>query len=525
MQRVGRLGIMLLAALGVAVPLVVVTGAAGIPVRPRIVGGRVATAGAWPWQAAILFDGAASVGCGGSLIAPEWVLSAAHCFVVDDETKALVSNGEVRILLGAQNLSLSEPSQQEFTVDQIVVHEGYDTTTSDNDVALVHLSRAATLNARVAAVTLVTADDETAIAGAGTVATVTGWGATAEDGDVSDLLKQVNLTIASNASCNVIYGGDITANMLCAGGRPQGGEDSCQGDSGGPLVVPAGAGRYEQAGIVSFGSGCAEPDVPGVYTRVSRYRDWIATRIGGSSDLPSGLQTTPDGLRTLINKPVGAEQWAITENEDFTVTGNIFFTDGRDPLFLTCTPIGDDGNADPFLVQIRYACAFSAKCTAAACPSPNDWTPLADDVVLPGSFFLPRAGSASASRTFVSSTSARSVATAGSSDEKPSGLQTTPDGKRTLINKPVGTEQWAITENVEDQTVTGNIFFTDGRDPQFLACERLGDDGNPNPALVMIRYSCAVSTKCTSTDCPAPNDWVTLPDEVTLPGSFLRPRG
>src|SRR5205085_2707278 len=132
MQRVGRLGILLLATLGIAVPLAVVTHAAGIPVQPRIVGGRVATAGAWPWQAAILFDGASSVGCGGSLVAPEWVLSAAHCFVADDETKALVSNGEVRILLGAQNLSVSESSQQEFTVAEIVVHESYDTETSDN---------------------------------------------------------------------------------------------------------------------------------------------------------------------------------------------------------------------------------------------------------------------------------------------------------------------------------------------------------------------------------------------------------
>jgi secreted trypsin-like serine protease len=521
------MGIVLLAVLGwVASPVTGDTSAAGIPTQPRIVGGRVAKPGAWPWQAAILFDGDASVGCGGSLIAPEWILSAAHCFVDDeaDDVHATVPRSSVRVLLGAQNLIVDEPSQQEFAVAEIIVHEHYDPETSDNDIALVKLSGAATVNARVALVALVTAGDEAAVAGAGAVATVTGWGATAEDGDGSNVLRQVNLAIASNASCNVAYEGGITANMLCAGGTPLGGEDSCQGDSGGPLVVPAGTGRYEQAGIVSFGVGCGEPDVPGVYTRVSRYTDWIAGKIAGI-DAPSGLQTTPDGLRTLINKPVGTEQWAITENEDATVTGNIFFTDGRDPLFLTCTPTSDDGNPDPALLMIHYTCSMSAKCTSAQCPGPNDWQPIPGDVVLSGSFFLPRVGASASPRRVASAiVGRRDAETAEGADEKPSGLQTTPDGLRNLINKPVGPEQWAITENVEDRTVTGNIFHTDGRDPQFIACDRLGDDGNPDPALRTIRYRCALSSKCATVECPAPNDWVTLPDEVTLPGSFLLPR-
>ena len=93
-----------------------------------------------------------------------------------------------------------------------------------------------------------------------------------------------------------------------------------------------------------------------------------------------------------------------------------------------------------------------------------------------------------------------------------------------MINKPVGAEQWAITENVEDRTVTGNIFFTDGRDPQFINCDRVGDDGNPDPALVMIRYSCALSAKCATAQCPGAGDWMPLASEVTLPGSFLLPR-
>lgn len=518
MRSVGRLGIVPLAVLASLAGLVIGGArAAGIPTRPRIVGGRVAAPGAWPWQAAVLFDGDSSVGCGGSLIAPEWILSAAHCFTLDeaDQTRATVSTDRVRILLGAQNLAVSEPSQQELEVAEIIVHEGYDPETSNDDIALVKLGRAATLSSRVALVTLVTPGEEAAVASDGTVATVTGWGTT-DTGDVSDVLRQVGLPIVSNASCNVAYEGGITANMLCAGGGPLGGKDSCQGDSGGPLVVPSGA-SYAQVGIVSFGAGCGMPDVPGVYTRVSRYTDWIAGKIG-STDAPSGLQTTPDGLRTLVDKPVGSEQWAITQNDDGTVTGNIFFTDGRNPLFLACTPTEDDGSL------MHFACSVSAQCTSAECPGPNDWHPIADDVALPASFFSPRVGASATRLLAVPASTRRYVAAATEADDKPSGLQTTPDGLRNLINKPVGAEQWAITENVEDRTVTGNIFHTDGRDPQFIACDRLGDDGNPDPALRTIRYRCALSSKCTAAACPDANDWATLADEVTLPASFLLPR-
>jgi hypothetical protein len=355
------------------------------------------------------------------------------------------------------------------------------------------------------------------------IATVTGWGATSNGGELSDELRQVSLPIVSNDDCNVPYQGEITDNMLCAG-LPQGGEDACQGDSGGPLVVPVSSGTYKQAGVVSFGKQCALPDIPGVYTRVSRYIDWIASKMGGSSK-PSGLQTTPDGQRTLINKPVGAEQWGITRNEDGTVTGNIFYTDGRDPQFLTCTQTGDDGNPDPAAVMLRFACSLASKCTAAQCPAPGDWVALPSEVQLPGSFFLPRVSSASAASDVpAASTVGGGAADATVAASGASGLQTTPDGQRTLINKPVGAEQWAITENASDQSVTGNIFYTDGRDPQFVDCQRLGDDGNPDPAARLIRYSCSLSAKCATAQCPGASDWVTLPNEVTLPGSFLLPR-
>jgi secreted trypsin-like serine protease len=87
--------------------------------------------------------------------------------------------------------------------------------------------------------------------------------------------------LLSPATCAAItaYGSNITTNMLCAG-YEQGGKDSCQGDSGGPLVVPNNSGGYTLAGVVSWGNQCALADNPGVYTRVSRFMNWIQTQSG-----------------------------------------------------------------------------------------------------------------------------------------------------------------------------------------------------------------------------------------------------
>jgi secreted trypsin-like serine protease len=492
------------------------------PDRPMIVGGEVAQPGQFPWQAFVSPNGDY---CGGSLITPEWIVTAAHCLFdgEDGQPKTRIPDDQIRVVLGAENITQEEPAQQRFTAAQSLVHEGYDPDGNDNDIALIRLPQAATLDERVALVSLIDASEEATLAAPGVIGTVSGWGTTAPGGNVSDVLKFVGLPVVASDVCRQTYA-DLTENMLCAGGTPQGGEDSCQGDSGGPFVVPDGAGGVKLAGVVSFGQGCAEPGIPGVYARVSRYLDWINSRTGGSSK-PSGLQTTPDGQRTLINKPVGAEQWGITRNEDGTVTGNIFYTDGRDPQFLTCTPTGDDGNPDPAAVKLRFVCALAAKCTATECPAEGDWVELPGEVELPASFFEPRVTLGGAvSVASAGAAAGTGVGTIAGLEMPASGLQITPDGQRTLINKPVGAEQWAITENASDRSVTGNIFYTDGRDPQFIACARLGDDGNPDPYARLIRYACDLSAKCTTAECPAPGDWSALPSEVTLPGSFLLPR-
>ena len=109
------------------------------------------------------------------------------------------------------------------------------------------------------------------------LATIIGWGRLAEGGQASPTaLQQVQVPLRTNAECQQGYSTTITANMVCAG-LDAGQLDSCQGDSGGPLMVrSSAAGPWQQAGVVSFGIGCARAGIFGVYSRVARYRDWIA---------------------------------------------------------------------------------------------------------------------------------------------------------------------------------------------------------------------------------------------------------
>jgi subtilisin len=227
---------------------------------------------------------------------------------------------------------------------------------------------------------------------------------------------------------------------------------------------------------------------------------------------PSGVQITPDGARTLISKDVGNERWAITYNpDDDTVTGNVFSPGGGEPQFVWCQRTGDNGDPDPYTVQVDFTCSGAGACDSLSCPT-GEWSLIAQ-VTLPGSFLLPPPPGSAASTV-------ASIAVSGTAGVTPSGLQITPDEKRTLISKDVGDERWAITRN-PDQTVTGNVFSASGGDPKFVWCERTGDDGNPDPSAVLIDYACSGADRCLASPCTAA-EWSFI-GNVTLPGAFFRP--
>lgn len=253
------------------------------PAVPNIVGGEDALPGDWPWQVALVNSGAVDLYnnqfCGGSLIHPYWVLTAAHC--VEGVTPAMID-----IVAGIQNLATPEAGFQQRTLTTITMHPDYDPVTADNDIALLRLTEPVTLGPTAGGLEVATIALPAADVGnlTGENATITGWGNTLaqpEPGGYSfpAQLQQVEVPIVSNVACNASYNGDITDNMLCAG-LYEGGKDSCQGDSGGPLAwFDTTSQSWQQAGVVSWGEGCAAPGFPGVYSRVSRFTDWIEAKM------------------------------------------------------------------------------------------------------------------------------------------------------------------------------------------------------------------------------------------------------
>jgi secreted trypsin-like serine protease len=242
---------------------------------PQIVGGSNAQAGSWPWQVQLnITDSTGTYLCGGSLLSASWVVTAAHC--VDDNGATVPASG-VSVRAG----SVTRGSGGQLArASRVIKHPLYNATSDENDIALIQLASPLTLGSTVAPIAPMLAADEPLLSPNGAIATVTGWGTTVSGGSASSTLQQVSLPVILPAMCrSSSYGTTITDNMICAG-YLAGAKDSCQGDSGGPLVVSNARGSYALLGVVSFGSGCAEPNFPGVYTRVSQYVSWLQTNTG-----------------------------------------------------------------------------------------------------------------------------------------------------------------------------------------------------------------------------------------------------
>ncbi len=256
--------------------------------QPKIIGGQGVNLGEFPWMVALINKDGDFQFCGGSLIADRWVLTAGHCFFNRQNQQDTFAT-DVRIIVGAINVT--DGSGQSIDVQRIINHPSYnpaDGDRNDNDLALLELVQAAdTSSAAVGFISVMDPAVEAQLAGAGTQAIVSGWGATNPDGTASsNTLLKVDVPIVSNQQCaEAAQPATITDNMVCAGGVA--GEDSCQGDSGGPLFVANGD-NYVQVGLSSFGpSPCAQADDYGVYTRVSRYKSWIDEQIGTVTQNPS----------------------------------------------------------------------------------------------------------------------------------------------------------------------------------------------------------------------------------------------
>nr|XP_039250885.1 neurotrypsin-like [Styela clava] len=244
--------------------------------QARVVGGSGANPHEWPWQAGIWLPW--TYWCGGSLIHPCWVLTAAHCF----ERKYPLKYYTIR--LGDHVTGTDDGTEQEFKIGELFKLE-YNSTTKEHDMALIKLeSKTGECAQLTDAVQLICVPKSPEQFSEKTICHVTGWGKLSAKSTrtYTPILQEAAVPLISDKKCKreSEYKNLLKKDMMCAG-YLSGGIDSCQGDSGGPLSCQDVAdGRYYSWGVVSWGNGCAQPKAPGVYAKVGNYLDWISETTG-----------------------------------------------------------------------------------------------------------------------------------------------------------------------------------------------------------------------------------------------------
>lgn len=253
----------------------------------RIVNGQEAPEGSLPYQASIQLNyGSRLVSskpthfCGGAFIDKGWVLTAAHCAKSQTARKLKI--------VGGTN-DITDKLSPTFQVTDIIVHD-YNDVTKVNDVALLKLDttnfdleRRTQDGHPTTPVPLCRDSFEPQ----GRNCTVSGWGHLKSKGSsVPDKLREVSVTVLHDSICQKMLKGypwdPNTNTMICAGGEDK---DACQGDSGGPMVCQDDNGESCIAGIVSWGVGCATEGIPGVYTNVRKYNQWIREKMEENTSL------------------------------------------------------------------------------------------------------------------------------------------------------------------------------------------------------------------------------------------------
>ncbi|MFD6550215.1 S1 family peptidase [Streptomyces sp. NPDC058398] len=231
--------------------------AAAVP-QP-IVGGTTTTTTAYPFMMQIT-DARQNQFCGGTLVAADKVVTAAHCMAGETTNSIRVVGG--RTFLNGTDGTVSQ-------VSDIWINPDYTDATEGDDVAVLTLSTSMPYTPAP-----YVSGSDTDLYAAGTTSRIVGWGTTSENGTSSNQLRTATVPTVSDSSCAASYGSTYVASDMVCAGYAAGGVDTCQGDSGGPLLIGG-----VLAGITSWGEGCAEPGYPGVYTRLTTFSSLVAEQV------------------------------------------------------------------------------------------------------------------------------------------------------------------------------------------------------------------------------------------------------
>ncbi|MDH6624767.1 secreted trypsin-like serine protease [Streptomyces sp. LBL] len=232
---------------------------AAVAAPQPIVGGTTTTTTAYPFMMQIT-DASQNQFCGGTLVSPTKVVTAAHCMVDESTSSVRVVGG--RTYLNGTNGTVGR-------VSRIWINPGYTDATNGDDVAVLTLSTSMPYTTAS-----YVSSSQTGVYAAGATARIIGWGTTSSNGSSSNQLRTATVPTVSDSSCTSSYGSDyVKSDMVCAG-YTSGGVDTCQGDSGGPLLIGG-----VLAGITSWGEGCAQAGYPGVYTRLTTFSSLVTAQV------------------------------------------------------------------------------------------------------------------------------------------------------------------------------------------------------------------------------------------------------